>query len=102
VLRTLKLIERRARWAGCPRPSGLTLARWYIPVARQTPGELCVALEGLISLADWAIHAPDQIGFPPPGGRYSIYQTCRCAVKAWTLDRFRHRTPSRTSKDATT
>jgi protein-glutamine gamma-glutamyltransferase len=95
VMRTLKLIERRARWAGCPRPPGLTLGRWYFPVARQTPGEPRVALEGLIALADWAIHAPDRPDAPPPGSRYDIQQTCQCAVKAWTLVRFRQPVPSR-------
>ena len=35
VMRTLKLIELRARWAGRPRPSGFTLSRWYHPVARK-------------------------------------------------------------------
>ena len=94
VMRALNLIERRARWAGCPRPSGLTLARWYFPVARQATGEPRVALEGLIDLADWATHAPDQTDLPSLRSGYGIHRTCQCAVKAWTLDRFRHPIPS--------
>ena len=46
VMRALKLIEYRARWAGRPRPSGLTLARLYFPVAREAPVEPRAALEG--------------------------------------------------------
>jgi hypothetical protein len=93
-MRALNLIERRARWAGCPRPLGLTLARWYFPVARQATGEPRVALEGLIDLADWATHAPDQTDLPSLRSGYGIHRTCQCAVKAWTLDRFRHPIPS--------
>ena len=102
VMQTLKLIERRARWAGCSRPLGLTLARWYFPVARRAPGEPRVALEGLIGLADWAIHAPYEPELLSPDSRYSIHQICQCAVKVWTLDRFRHPIPSRSRKEATT
>ena len=96
VMRTLKLIERRARWAGCPRPPGLTLARWYFPVARQAAGEHGAALEGINRLADWATHAPDLPGLGAPMGGNNIQQSCREAVRAWTLARFRapisHRT----------
>jgi hypothetical protein len=89
VMRALKLIEYRARWAGRPRPSGLTLARWYIPVAREAPVEPRAALEGLVRLADWASHAPDRPGSVASMSRDDIRQTCRYAVRAWTLARFR-------------
>ena len=95
VIRALTLIERRARWAGRPRPAGLTLSRWYFPVARDAPGELRVALEGLVRLADWASHAPDQTSLPAPASRDDIYNTCRYAVRMWTLARFRRATHAR-------
>ena len=101
-MRALKLIECRARWAGRMRPPGLTLARWYCPVAGDGAGDARAALEGLVRLADWAIHAPDRPGLPAPAGGYDIQQTCRSAVRAWTLARFRRALASRTGKAATT
>jgi hypothetical protein len=91
VLRALRLVERRARWAGSPRPQGLTLARWYRPLARRVSGESGNVLEGLVRLADWAIHAPpaERAAWPPPPNPSEIEQTCRSAVRAWTLTRFR-------------
>ena len=95
VMRALKLIERRARWAGQPRPSCLTLARWYLPVAQEAPDEPRIALEGLLRLADWAIHAPDRPGSLAFISQDDVRQTCRNVVRTWTLARFRHPIPSR-------
>ncbi len=86
VLRALSLVERRARWAGCPRPSELTPARWYRPLARQAAGESCIALESLVRLADWALHAPDGSG---PLRDDEALRSCREAVRTWTCRRFR-------------
>jgi hypothetical protein len=100
VMRTLSLIEHRARWAGRPRPSGLTLSRWYFPVAHREAGEPRDALEGLVRLADWAAYAPSGPGLPAPED--DILRTCRSAVRAWTLARFRQADPSPWKKVATT
>jgi hypothetical protein len=100
VMRSLKLIELRARWAGSARPSGLTLSRWYFPVADRAAGEARAALEGLVRLADWATHAPAGPGLPAPED--DILRTCRVAVRAWTLSRFRRANPSPRKKVATT
>jgi hypothetical protein len=89
VLRALRLVERRARWAGSPRPQGLTLARWYRPLARRVSGESGNVLEGLVRLADWAIHAPESTSCARPPELSEIERTCRSAVRAWTLARFR-------------
>jgi hypothetical protein len=102
VLRALRLVERRARWTGRPRPPGLTPTRWYQPVARQAAGEPGDSLGGLIRLADWAVHAPERPGWPPPANDTEIEQTCRSAVRAWTLARFRVTFPPRPRKVATT
>jgi hypothetical protein len=99
VVATLKLIERRARWAGRPRPSGLTLARWYTPVARRAPGERRGALEGLVELADWAVYAPDLPGSTGPLSGREIEKLCRLAIRDWTLGSFRHAMSSRSGKD---
>jgi hypothetical protein len=87
VLRSLRLIERRARWAGRPRPSGRTLSRWYLPVAGRAAGEPGRALEGLVRFADWAAHAP--AGPESRATDDEIRRTCRSALRAWTLGRFR-------------
>jgi hypothetical protein len=102
VLRALSLVECRARWAGAPRPPGLTPTRWYCPVAREVDGEPRSSLEGLVRLADWAVHAPDRSSLPPPANDDHIDQTCRSAVRAWTLSRFRATFAPRPRKVATT
>jgi protein-glutamine gamma-glutamyltransferase len=102
VMRAVKLIERRARWAGHPRPSGLTLARWYFPVAREVAGEPRADLERLVRLADWAVHDPDRSGLPASASERDIRQACRSAVRAWTLARFCDAIPSQLRKAATT
>jgi protein-glutamine gamma-glutamyltransferase len=103
VMRALKLIERRARWAGHMRPPGLALARWYGPLANGAACEPRAALEGLVRLADWAMHAPDQTKLSASLAGYDIRQTCRSAVGTWTLARFRAPTPgNRTGRTETT
>jgi hypothetical protein len=98
VMRSLKLIELRARWAGRPRPSGLTLSRWYLPFAGRAACEPRQALEGLVRLADWAAHAP--AGPWSPATDDDIRRTCRSAVRAWTLSRFRRANSSPRNKVA--
>ena len=102
VMRALKLIECRARWAGRPRPTGLTLARWYHPFAAEAAGEYRAPLVELVHLADWAIHAPDRSRLPAFSSEHDIQLTCRSAVRAWTLARFRRISPSQLRKAATT
>jgi protein-glutamine gamma-glutamyltransferase len=94
VMQCLKLIERRARWAGHPRPTGLTLSRWYLPVAGRAAGDAGLALACLVRLADWAVHAPEELGPSAPATEDDIRQTCRSAVRAWTLSQFRRTTSS--------
>jgi hypothetical protein len=102
VLKALSLVERRARWAGRPRPPGLTLTRWYHPVARQSDGEPRHSLEGLVRLADWAIHAPDGSSFSSSASDEDIDRACRSAVRTWTRARFRATSSPRPRKVATT
>ena len=102
MLGALRLVERRARWAGISRPPGLTLTRWYQPVAYQADGEPRSSLEGLVRLADWAIHAPARSSLTPPANDSDIDRACRAAVRAWTLARFRATLLPRTRKVAAT
>ena len=89
VLRALMLVERRARWAGHPRPPGLTLMRWYQPGNHDGSGEPEVSLRKLIVLANWAVHAPDRPGSRAPSQQSEIERVCHQAVRCWTVDRFR-------------
>jgi protein-glutamine gamma-glutamyltransferase len=102
VMRALRLIELRGRWAGRGRPPGLTLARWYHPIACATADEPRIALESLVCLADWSTYAPTGPMLAAFETDNEIRQTCRAAVKTWTLSRFRQAAPSRPKEVATT
>jgi protein-glutamine gamma-glutamyltransferase len=102
VLSALCLVERRAKWAGRPRPPSLTLQRWFEPIVRHESGEPRAALEGLIRLADWANHAPKGLELPARASEFDVQQTCRSAVRAWTLSRFRHPISPQPGKGPTT
>ncbi|WP_422922987.1 transglutaminase-like domain-containing protein [Singulisphaera sp. PoT] len=89
ILRALSLLERRARWAGCPRPTGQTPSRWYRPIARLGADESRLVLERLLRLSDWALHAPGRSSLPPALDDAEILKTCREALRSWTPARFR-------------
>jgi transglutaminase-like putative cysteine protease len=86
VLRTVRLVEHRARWAGRPRPPGQTLRRWYAVAARGAPKELEVELVRLLALADRATHAP---AAGRDCGEAEVHVVCQRVVRHWTLRRFR-------------
>jgi hypothetical protein len=88
ALRTLKLVEFRARWAGHPRPPGQTPARWYGAITALGDGESRLDLERLIRFATWAMHAPETADTPPAWAERDIRLTCRRAVRLWTTGRF--------------
>lgn len=89
VLRTLRLVERRCRWAGRARPPGQTPSRWYGSLAAAAPGELRADLERLIRLADWARYAPEDAAEFLSGPEGDVATSCRRAVRGWSLARFR-------------
>jgi hypothetical protein len=81
---TLRLIERRARRAGCGRPP------WQTPRAWLERLGLLPELPGLIPLLDWALYAPAdarRAGPPAP----EITAVCRRAVAVVRTPRLRHR-----------
>lgn len=84
VRRAVRLLERRARWAGRPRAPGQTVAAWARCAA---PGGADNAhLARLAGLSEWAAYAPD---VPPPWTADEVVAVCRAALDAWTLRRFR-------------
>jgi hypothetical protein len=90
VLRTLRLVENRSRWAGRPRPSGQTPARWYGSMISATAAEEKQDLHRLVRLADRTLYAaPDCADLAKPLESAFVLETCRRAVRAWTLGRFR-------------
>lgn len=88
AIEALRLVERRSRWAGRPRPSGRTPRRWYEAISPSTSRD-ADDLGGLIRLAEWGLYAPRDAA--PPKSRYDDdpLTACRRAVSAWTLHRFR-------------
>ncbi|RUL81320.1 transglutaminase domain-containing protein [Tautonia sociabilis] len=88
VLATLRLVERRASWAGRGRTTGQTPSRWCDALVASAPTELVNDLRELIRLAQWSAYAPG----PLPGGVESLV-ICRRVVRGWTLRTFRAMTP---------
>ncbi len=88
ILRTLRLIDQRARWAGRPRPPQATPQRWYTALAATEPAETRRELEQLVRLADWALYCPEASAAPTSWSRHDIESTCWRAVRRWTLGRF--------------
>ena len=76
VISTLRLLERRARVRGCPRPSALSLSKWNLS---QNPGQTDdldweVAF---LSLANWALYAE---GHAASYSRDEVNDLCRAAA----------------------
>jgi hypothetical protein len=90
VVRTLRLVEWRARWAGWPRPPGKTPRRWYGPLAVAVP-ERGGDLEALLRLAEWGLYAPADQEAPGVGvgAGCDAMSTCMSVARGWTLRRLR-------------
>jgi hypothetical protein len=88
VVRTLELLERRARLGGRPRPSGETLRRWYGPIGAAAPG-WGDDLARLVRLAEWGLYAPADVAAPAYADGSDLLDACRRAVRGWTWKRFR-------------
>ncbi|RLS40070.1 MAG: transglutaminase domain-containing protein [Planctomycetota bacterium] len=63
VIQTMRLLERRFRFAGLARPSGVTFTTWF---RRQQPRiETCpetpLAVNEFLQLADWAVYGVDDL-----------------------------------------
>ncbi|MCS6852604.1 MAG: transglutaminase-like domain-containing protein [Gemmataceae bacterium] len=89
----VRLLERRARWAGRPRPVSRTIPAW---LSETVSGRDNGAFGQLPSMAAWSLYAPDM---PPPWSDQEVFRVSRAAVAAWTLGRWRaaERSPRRDS-----
>jgi hypothetical protein len=77
VLSALRLLERRSRWAGCPRPAAQVPSRWQGDASLQRLGQL----------ADWAAYAPPESA--APASDEAILAVCQASLREWTVQRFR-------------
>ena len=59
VLATLRLLERRSRWAGHPGPPARPSLAGMRPSRRPATGRPRAVSAGSIRLADWALYAPE-------------------------------------------
>ena len=81
VLGAVRLVERRAAWAGRARPVGATPARHF--AADAVPAD---ALTRLADMAGWAAYAPAGLA---PAAEADVWTACDHAVRVWTTRRFR-------------
>lgn len=89
VAEAVRLVERRARWAGRRRPIGETPARHFADGVVAATAADRDALVRLAELAGWAAYAPDGLA---PAAEHDVWAACDRAVRVWTYPRFR-RTP---------
>ncbi|MDX2037640.1 MAG: transglutaminase-like domain-containing protein [Isosphaeraceae bacterium] len=99
VLRALRLIEARSRWAGAARPPAITPRRWYRLQAEPADERERTLLERLTALAEWAAHAPAETAAATED---ELRALCDRVVAAWTLSRFRDARSMNRRKAATT
>lgn len=85
VIRTVSLLELRARLVGRPRPPGESLRGWYGPLVPAS--EAGPDLESLLFLAEWSLYAPPDADASGIDASDPI-AACRRAVRGWTLHRF--------------
>lgn len=57
ILQTVRLVDRRLRYAGIPRHKGMTFERWL--KSQQTPVSFSPVLSQFADAASWAAFAPD-------------------------------------------
>ncbi|QJW97046.1 transglutaminase domain-containing protein [Frigoriglobus tundricola] len=84
VRRTVRVLERRGRWAGRPRDERQTTGAWLRRAGAQSarPDDF----DRLAVLAEWAAYAPE---VPPPWSEGDVRNVCRRALEGWPLWRWR-------------
>ena len=76
VLSTLRLLDRRARVRGCPRPKALSLSKWNLSLS-QKQSETMNWEAAFLSLANWALYAE---GHSASYSRDEVNDLCKSAA----------------------
>ncbi len=79
VLAALRILERRARWAGVGRRPQQTIADWFAQQVVRTPA-LEADLRLLRDWSNWAAYAPQ---LPPPWPEAEANQVCKRLLTTW-------------------
>jgi hypothetical protein len=85
VMATLRLLERRGRLAGAPRPASQTPVQWYGRLGGMLPVSARAHLADMLAVADWHLHAPRRQWGEIPWSNEEISASCRQIAGAWTL-----------------
>ncbi len=93
VLAALRLVERRARWAGQPRPIGQTHWRWVRQLKASHPVDGQPEIEAWLRLAEVALYAPPEL--PPPCPHHEACSCAEAAVRCFTIPSLRAATMAR-------
>ncbi|HEV3144543.1 MAG TPA: transglutaminase domain-containing protein [Gemmataceae bacterium] len=89
IQQTIRILERRGRWANHSRDAHQTAARWLHSMPAARTGEI---LE-FGRMAEWAAYAP---GHTPPWTEARVRDVCGCVLQQWTLRRW-HELPLATN-----
>jgi transglutaminase-like putative cysteine protease len=85
IRRALLVLEWRGRWVGRPRRPSQTVPSW-LQAALPAPIRCPADLPRLTRMAEWAAYAPS---LSPPWPPAEVKNVCACALRAWTLRRWR-------------
>ena len=90
VIQTMRLLERRFRFAGLARPSGVTFTTWF---RRQQPRiETCpetpLAVNEFLQLADWAVYGVDDL--KPAMTTADVETACGKFIRLFTLEKLQN------------
>ncbi len=78
IRRTVRVLERRGRWAGVPRSERQTVCAWLQNEDAN--------LARLTRMAEWAAYAPDVL---PPWPENDVTNVCRRVLQEWTHAKWR-------------
>jgi hypothetical protein len=89
LVRTFRLIERRSRWAGNPRPGFATPRRWYGTLAPLVEAGQAGGFADVLGSLDLVLYAPGRSSHREWPGGVDPTSSCRRVVETWTLSRLR-------------
>lgn len=85
---TVRLLDRRCRWAERPRPAFVTLARWYGGCDDADEAVREAKHQQFLAMLDWSFYAPTpEKRRRCAWSRRHIHDTCLWALRYWSLRR---------------